>query len=1015
MRIGQLRSVLAVAVAAASAAVPVTARAQQPSGVITGLVVERATRRPISDVQVIVVGTQQGTRTGEDGRFRIGGVSPGPHQIRTIRIGFGSVVQPITVVAGTTATAQFALATSAVTLEQVVTLATGQTERKRQSGNAISTVTPAQNDLATAQSPSQLLTGRAPGVDVATSGGTVGSGSRIRIRGANSLSLSNEPIIIIDGIRFNNAVGNDNTSGATTLGVGGQVPSRFNDINPEDIERIDILKGPAAAALYGTAAASGVIQVTTKRGRNSKPRWSGFAETGSIRDVTTYPGNFAQVGPTTAGNRTTNCNLDSQTRGLCTPTADSLVSLSPLEKYSPFVDGFRGAYGLNVLGGSDAASYYLGGNYDRQQGVFSASKDERLGGRANLTAQLRQNWNVQFGLGYTADHVRFPQNDNNTLGIVSAALLGRAFDDSVAGKACTPGPCGHGYLNGLLPQFTENGIFTRQDVQRFENSLNTTYNATSWLSATGVFGLDFLNRYDNELIVPNMVPFGSLPQGQRSSNPYQIFNYTANETVSANWSPWDKFKTTTTAGAQFNKELVRGTRAFGANLLAGTGSLSGTAARFGVGETNTDNKTYGLLLREELAYADKLFLSAGLRNDKNSAFGQNFGSIVYPSFQASYVISEESFFPKNEFLSSLRLRAADGQSGRQPNFRDAITFFNAQTVSVNGTDVPGITATGAGTGNPNLRPERSTEYEFGADLGFFNNRVSAEVTHYNKKTSDLLIAVPLAPTLGLTTTQFQNQGKMLNRGWEYSLTTKVLDVSPAALDVTVTGSTLHNEVLTLGQLPNGKPLQKIVVNTQQQHRPGYAAGGYWQKSLSYNDANNDGLIARTEVTLSDTAVYLGNTLPGRQFSISPTLTLFQRIRISALFDHKGDFKLFNNTARFRCSFGNCRAANDRTASLADQAAAIAIPLGTDAGFIENGDFTKLRELSVTFNAPERFARGFGGRDLSLIIAGRNLKTWTNYKGFDPEVNSSPGANFTTQDFLTLPPSRTWTARVNVTF
>ncbi|MGI8767086.1 MAG: TonB-dependent receptor plug domain-containing protein, partial [Gemmatimonadaceae bacterium] len=240
---------LAVAVAAALAAVPVTARAQQPSGVITGLVVERATRRPISDVQVIVVGTQQGTRTGEDGRFRIGGVSPGPHQIRTIRIGFGSVVQPITVVAGTTATAQFALATSAVTLEQVVTLATGQTERKRQSGNAISTVTPAQNDLATAQSPSQLLTGRAPGVDVATSGGTVGSGSRIRIRGANSLSLSNEPIIIIDGIRFNNAVGNDNTSGATTLGVGGQVPSRFNDINPEDIERIDILKGPAAAAL----------------------------------------------------------------------------------------------------------------------------------------------------------------------------------------------------------------------------------------------------------------------------------------------------------------------------------------------------------------------------------------------------------------------------------------------------------------------------------------------------------------------------------------------------------------------------------------------------------------------------------------------------------------------------------------------------------------------------------------------------------------------------------------------
>jgi TonB-linked SusC/RagA family outer membrane protein len=1018
-----LRAVLVPALVSASLWGPSRVNAQQATatGAITGHVVDAGSKAPVASAQIQIVGTTRGIVAGDDGRFRINNVPAGTYQVRVLRIGFQAQVRTVTVTAGEAANADFELKPTVVNLDQVVTTATGASERKREQGNAVGTVVPAPTQLAAAQTPSQLLTGRIPGVDVATSGGTVGSGSRIRIRGANSLSLSNEPIIVVDGVRFNNAVGQDATSGATTIGVGGQVPSRFNDINPEDIERVDILKGPAAAALYGTAAASGVIQITTKRGRNSAPRWNLFVEGGSIRDVTSYPANYAQIGTTTAGKRTTACTLDSQTRGLCTPFKDSLMSLNPLEKYSPFINGHRGAYGASVLGGSDAVNYYLAGNYDRQQGVFTASTDQRGSGRANLTAQLRPTWNVQVSTSYLADHIRLPQNDNNTLGIVSTGLLGSAFDDSVPGKPCSGGPsfnptlCGHGYLSGIVPSMTQNGMITRQDVQRFENSINTNFQPLSWLTATGVAGLDYLNRYDNETVLPNTVAFGSLPQGQRTSNPYQIYNYTATGSLSAVWSVTEDLKATSTGSIQFNKELVRGTRAFGANMLAGTQSLSGTAARFAVGETNTDNKTLGELFREELAWRDRLYLTGGLRNDKNSAFGVNFGSIVYPSVQGSWVVSDESFFPKSSILSSLRLRAADGQSGRQPNFRDAITYYNAQTVTVGGTDVPGITSTGAGTGNPNLRPERSTEVEFGGDLGFFNNRLSAEITHYHKKTTDLLVAVPLPPSLGLTTTQFQNLGAMLNTGWETSWNAKVLDRSNVALNVLFTTTTNNNKVITLGVLPNDSILKSIVVNTQQQHRPGYPAGGYWQRAITYNDANHDGIISRSEVTLTDTAVYLGNPLPKRQWSISPDLTLLKYFRVSALFDHKGGYKLFNNTARFRCSFGNCRAASDPTAPLAQQAAAIAIPLGTDAGYIENADFTKLRELSFTLMAPASFTRAFGGHDMNLIIAGRNLHTWTKYSGFDPEVNSSPGANFTTQDFLTLPPSRTWTARVNVTF
>jgi len=206
-----------------------------------------------------------------------------------------------------------------------------------------------------------------------------------------------------------------------------------------------------------------------------------------------------------------------------------------------------------------------------------------------------------------------------------------------------------------------------------------------------------------------------------------------------------------------------------------------------------------------------------------------------------------------------------------------------------------------------------------------------------------------------------------------------------------------------------------VVNTQQQHRAGVPLGSYFQKSYTFKDTNGDGIIARSEITLSDTSVYLGNPLPTHLFGFTPTLTLNKMFTISAFFDHKGGYKLFNNTRRFRCTFFNCPEAYDATQPLADQAAAVAAAaLGTDAGYIEDATFTKLRELTFTVQSPEALTRAVG-HAMSFSLTGRNLKTWTNYKGFDPEINSTPGANFSTSDFLTLPPTRNWTARFTVNF
>jgi TonB-dependent starch-binding outer membrane protein SusC len=1002
-----VRNILRIGLAAAATLLCVASPGRaQDAGTISGVVIDAGSRAPVPTAQVQIVGTTRAAATGDDGRFRIAGVRPGTYQVRVLRLGYQASSQPATVTAGGTTELQFALGQAAVSLEQVVTTATGESERKREIGSAVSTMQPKVEQIAAAQNVSQLLTGKIAGVDVQQAGGTIGSGSRIRIRGASSLSLTNEPLVVVDGIRYNNNVANSATIGSTTIGVGGQVPSRFNDINPEDIETIEVLKGPAAAAQYGTAAANGVIQITTKRGRSGKPAWTTYLEGGNIKDVTDYPANYlttsatstATVAPFTG----TRCTLDSQTRGLCTQAPDSVFVFNPLVAHSPFLDGRRGAYGASVNGGSDQVTYYVAGNYDKQQGVFQTSLDQRASGRANVSMQMRDNWNIQIGTSYLTDHLRLPQNDNNTLGIISAGLLGSARDNAVT----------QGYLSGATPTQIY-AINTRQDINRFESSINSAYQPLSWLTATVVSGLDYLNRWDNELVPPNKVNFGSLPDGQRQSNPYNIYNYSANGTLSAAFTPIEGLKATTKVSGLFNKELIRGTQAFGAKLLGGTSSLSGASARFAVSETNTDNKTISRLLREDLAWRDRVFLSGALRNDKNSAFGQNFGSINYPSVTLSWVINEESFFPKTPYFSSLRLRAANGKSGQKPNFRDAITFFNAQTVTVGGADVPGITV--GGTGNPNLRPEKSKETELGFDAGFFDERVGMEVTHYNKRTDDLLVAVPLPPSLGLTTTQFQNLGSVSNKGWEFVMNTRVLDMERVGFEFGLTSSTNDNKLLTLGKLPTDSPVPPIVVNTQQLHKVGFPLGSYFQRGYTFSDVNGDGIIARSEITLTPDVVYLGNPLPTHQFGFTPTLTLNKMFTISAFFDHKGGYKLFNLTRRFRCTFFNCQEAYDKTTPFADQAAAIAASaLGTDAGYIEDATFTKLRELTFTLRAPEAMTRYFGHAML-LSITGRNLHTWTNYTGFDPETNSSPGTNFSTSDFLTLPPTRNWTARVTVNF
>jgi TonB-linked SusC/RagA family outer membrane protein len=991
------------ALALAIATLPTTLLAQE-RGTITGRVTDE-NGQPLAGAQVAVQGTELRAVTNAQGQYRLVNVPAGSRTLRVGQIGREAAERTVTVAAGETATANFALPAAALALEGLVVSATGQVQRRREVGNAVSNVNIEDVELAAVDNVSQLINGRAAGVIVQQSGGTTGTGARIRIRGSNSISLSNEPLLIIDGVRV------DNNPTSNSVAIGGQTPSRLNDINSEDIESIEILKGPAASALYGTAAANGVIQITTKRGRSGQTRFRAYTEQGTQENRTDFPANFGRLGVRPNGSRTFRCSLDLISRGLCRPESDELLVFNPLEEASPFRDGYRQKYGVNLSGGGEQVTYYVSGDFEDEEGIYENNELQRANLRANFRANVTPQFNVSVSTGYVASDLLLPQNDNNLLGVVSGALLGFPFrtpDSFGFVRANTAG-----YV--LVGPDLLNELVARQDIRRLTGSGTVNWLPAPWLNFVATAGLDEVNRFDTETLGGGVFPaIFSLDEGFRTGNRVQIGNYTGTVTGTATFDLTPSIVSSTSVGGQYLGERFEGVFASGARLLAGTRSLSGLSARFSINEVNTDVRTVGGFAQQQFSWEDRRFLTLALRGDDNSAFGADFGFVLYPSVSASWVITEEGFFPQTGFLGSLRLRAAYGESGLRPTFRQADTFFDPVTASVSDQDVPAFQV--GGTGNLDLEPERSREIELGFDAGLFGDRANLEFTFYNKRSEDALVQRRLAPSVGLSQSQFVNLGEVRNTGAEVALRALVIDRPNFAWNVNVTASTNENELEDLGE--GVEPIIFGLGGSSQRHQEGFPLGGYWGRRIErFNDDNGNGIIERGEVELSAEDEFIDSPIPTRQASFSTDLTLFRFAKLSGLLDYKGGYSLNNSTNFFRCasSFANCREAFDATAPLEDQARYIAGLQGARGQYVEDASFARLRELALTLNAPTGLARRFQAEGLSLTLAGRNLALWTDYTGLDPELNFAGQANFSTAEFLTQPPLRQFTARVEVTF
>jgi TonB-linked SusC/RagA family outer membrane protein len=923
----------------------------------------------------------------------------------------------------------------------VVNPVTGQAEERRELGTNVANISASDIANAPITKPADVLTGRAPGVNVQTSGGTSGTSQRIRIRGANSLSLSNEPQIYVDGVLFSNQIYGIGDFGQ---GTGGSASSRLNDINPQDIESIEVLKGPAATSQYGTSAANGVILITTKRGVSGRPRWTAYTEYGSVTDPNQYPANWssyqvnnpnqplfrangtANIGSTAANSTARRSCANYQTAaGTC--RQDSTLVFNTLEdsRTTPLSDGNRQKYGASVSGGSSGVTYFVSADREREQGVIDYNIFQKNNVRANLNANVTDKLKLQVSSGYVDSDLTLSSNDNSIFSPLLNGLLGRAFFNSDT----TTGIFDQNYYF-TAPQHLEDWV-PAEHVNRLTLGGQANYTPLDWLSLNANTGLDFTNRFYELTLQPDRFLGQIAPDfygiGFRDVERTNNFLWTANTSASATHNWTDRLATQTTLGASFQREQYRTLQNEGAGTVEGTEDIGAATGQFFLDEDFNEVRTIGAFASHQFAWDDRLYVTLGIRGDDNSSFGTDFDFVTYPNANASWVVNEESWFPQTELITNLRLRAGYGTSGLRPRFRDAVTLYGPAGVQVSGADVPGVIL--SSTGNTGLKPERTTEYEAGFDAGWFGERVSTNLTYYHKRSKDALISVPLPPSFGLTGTRLANIGQISNSGFEIGIDAKVLDLENAVLNLRLSSTTLNNKVEDIGGVND------IIVNRgEQRHRVGFPAGAYFQDPVLFGDTidSKPGKLSLGEVSIPDAVLdengnpiphYIGPSLPTHTNALTADLTVFKYITISSLFEERGGNYQLDGTTEFRCAAASlasgqgCAFTMNPDATLQQQAAFIGDALyGTVSGFIYPADFVKWRELSVTLAVPESLARTnrlLNGA--SLTLSGRNLHTWTDYPGLDPEITESAVGNFSQNEFNTAPPVRYFTARLNFTF
>lgn len=1019
---------------------PAAVLAQTPRYTVRGVVLDGTRNEPLTGATVRIEGTVYGSSTDLDGRYAIAGIPAGTYRVTYSFVGYGSTSRQVTLGAQPeielpTVTLQEDL----VQADEVVVTGSGAAVSRRELGNTISTVSARDIELSGTTSVDAALSGRLAGAQVTQNSGNPAGGISVRLRGTSSVLGSADPLYIIDGV----IVSNDSPE---LVDLGGYAQNRLSDINPADIERIEVIKGAAAAAIYGSRANNGVVQIFTRQGRQGAPSITigSSARTSTIREtlaVNKYPFDKPESDPTRKA----------------------------VERYDYQDYIFRRAYGTenfaNISGGTQSTQYYASGSYLLNEGIVGGTNYQRATGRLRLNQVVASWLNVGAGLAYT--NSRADEVPNGGLNEAYGALTGFIFSPNTVDPRRDPVTGDYPNTATIVRTNPVEAIELfqfRQGTDRFTGDVKLNL-----LPLRGL-GIDYTLGFDTYTqAATGFIPLGTTsPYANGYARSAQANALLVNNDLTLRYATdlGQTLRSTTVFGGTMQFDRRRTIAASSTNLSPLVEIVNAGASQT-LGESRSERVIYGAYGQQTFGWRNRLFVTGAMRVDASSSFGLDERWQSYPKLGVSYVVSEEDFW-KNSLGSavpSLKLRASYGQSGGLT----AIGAFDRLSLFASNPYLgkPGLLPSSQ-RGNAGIKPERQTEVEVGFEMGLLRDRLGVEFSWYDKTIDDLLLFRTLAPSTGYGT-GLQNVGSMTNRGIE--LLVRAAPVMTRDFDWTtsLTYSRNRNNVEgieggllilpnSFGQSAalNGFPIgvfyttfqatdasgNPILTNTATataaaglpQRARGFfgtdaalaALGGSWVFPERAADCrvtrvdhqewcqvvNASGQPLTTGTTLLRTVT--GDPNPDWTGSWTNEFTYKNNLSLRVQFDAQIGGDVFNFTRRVGTSplYGNLDTYQQELEGT--------LPLGYGAAkfnvlgdFVEDGSFVKLRELALSYTF---YPRLWSLRSLRASVVGRNLLSFDSYSGYDPEINTAgQSTGVRGFDFVEVPIPRTFSLGLTATF
>ncbi|RYY39940.1 MAG: SusC/RagA family TonB-linked outer membrane protein [Chitinophagaceae bacterium] len=999
---------------------------------------------PRAGVSVQVQGSTAGTATDANGDFVLNtDLKAGKHVLVFSGVGSRGQQEAITVGTESNYTVNVRLAQDALAMDEVVVTGVSAGTTRRQLGSYVSSV--GAKDLSRGATGNVLaaLQGKTAGAQISQNSGDPAGGVSVRLRGVSSINSSSEPLYIVDGIIVNNATNRvTNTQngydGGNFVGTVGQ--NRMSDINPNDIERIEVLNGAAAAAIYGSRANAGVVQIFTKRGKSGKPQvaFSTSVMMSELRKKVKV--NHAPVKFGGSPDVFTQDIITAVGTPAALPTNTTAVTRYDYQDYI-----FHSATGtdnnVSVSGGNELTKYYLSGSYFYNQGIIKNTDFRRFTFRANVDQTLSRWASVNMGFNYINSNANEKPDGNQFFSPMnSVTILGNfhnIWERDANGNLKAVGERGRVNPVSVIEDFKQ-----RNETSRILANLGLKLRPFKGFTIDYTLGIDNYAQNGQTYMPPfaynvstafwgGAATLNPTLNGYSSTASNQFFQINNDITANYQYNITSNISATSQVGYSLQYERARYNMLQGRGLAPLVETVTGAATVLPGSDVRTELAISGLYAQQNFRLWNKFFVTGAVRVDGSTVFSEDHRRQVYTKASGSYLLSEESFIQKAlPWLNTLKLRAAYGQSGNLTGIGayDRFNTFFTPGPFLGSNALVGRTA----LANENMRPERQEEIEFGTDMAFFNNRLGLTFNWYNKKVKDMLINRQVAPTTGYSSL-LDNFGQLENKGIEIVLTGAPVRNNDFGWDATLIFNRNRNRVVNVGRAltlfatNSGAPVALL-----EGYPVGVFYGTFFARDENGNMVTNTSGFPQTErgvqnsptvytpqrdqngipVTTGTTTLrkVIGDPNPDWTGSFTNEFR-FKKLNLRVQLDAVQGVDVWNADWRTRQGVGNGEIAEQEHNGLLPRGYVNSV-YAIEEWRVDDGSFVKLREVSLSYN----FGKLGFFNNLTLSLSGRNLISWDKYKGYDPEVNAGGQSTLLRGiDFGAVPIPRTYRFGVNATF